>query len=579
MKEKHIYIVTDRVDSDSLERSINSLTRETILTFTPDAFYVLKHTDNNIIRSNELLTNEKHELAAKTIMEQESKLINEIQMSDSLSLITKEILINQIHAVLSVYYMITFTIPKAPLYKVFSNGKFLDFKDKKEACLCLLNKISLGHPFSMRTKKAWFPGLINKLNQISSRILSKKHIYVFSTFVYGTPWVSKEILKADQKASFVSFVSTKGTRVDLLRALGTLFSVLLGMRYIKFVIPHSTYSTSSELSQIINNLEDKDALSGLMCFEDSIMKRISLANSSSEQISLLVGYLNPFCMIAHEMRSPMIMASAFAMKENKVPVYIASHGTHLSSDNLITDIEQKSLSRGILTSSIADYTIVQSAMSKDAMINHYPEHKILEFEQINWGFPNDQKHVSNDKNIKFLHASTYKGMGSLRPWIFETSDEFHKSLSELIQVFNRIDNAELLIRHREIGEMSIKTYEDLIDMENQNILIKTDLDNPFLEDLDEADVVIANFSTTIEEAFTRGKFAILWGEGNRYSHENTPFIPQDLVFSAYSTEDLYNIVNLLIKEIQKKKPKEISQNFDLKDSQKEFINRITSREQ
>ena len=116
-------------------------------------------------------------------------------------------------------------------------------------------------------------------------------------------------------------------------------------------------------------------------------------------------------------------------------------------------------------------------------------------------------------------------------------------------------------------------------MENQNILIKTDLDNTFLEDLDEADVVIANFSTTIEEAFTRGKFAILWGEGNRYSHENTPFIPQDLVFSAYSTEDLYNIVNLLIKEIQKKKPKEISQNFDLKDSQKEFINRITSREQ
>ena len=116
-------------------------------------------------------------------------------------------------------------------------------------------------------------------------------------------------------------------------------------------------------------------------------------------------------------------------------------------------------------------------------------------------------------------------------------------------------------------------------MENQNILIKTDLDNTFLEDLDEADVVIANFSTTIEEAFTRGKFAILWGEGNRYSHENIPFIPQDLVFSAYSTEDLYNIVNLLIKEIQKKKPKEISQNFDLKDSQKEFINRITSREQ
>lgn len=576
MKEKYVYIVADSIDSNFLEKRINSLTRENIITLTPDAFYPLKGTDNNITRSNVLFSNEKHEIAVKTINEQESKLIREIEESKSFTLITKEILVNQIHAVLSVYYMITHTIPEAPLYKVFFDGEFLEFDQKKDACLILFRRIANAHPFLMKTNKPWFPSIINVLNNISSRILSKKNTYIFSTFVYGTPWVSKEVLKIDKKATFVSFVSTKGTRLDLLRSFGTLISALIGMKYIKFVIPHSSYSSTNEYKEIIQNLDDKDAAESLLSFEESIMKRVILANSSSNEISLLVKHLKPLCMISHEMRSPMIMASAFAMKNNKIPVYIASHGTHLSSGNEIIDSEQKSLARGILTSPMADYTIVQSAMSKNAMKKFYPDYRILNYEQINWGFPNDHNYVSDNKKIKFLHASTYKGMGSLRPWIFETSDEFHKSLSELIQVFNRIRSADLLIRHREIGEMSISTYEDLIDKENQNIFIKTDLDNPFLEDLDAADVVIANFSTTIEEALTRGKYVILWGEGNRYSHENSPYLSQELVFSAYSIEDLYNIVDLVVKKIEKEKPKFSKENLVLKESQKGFIKRIVS---
>mgnify|MGYP001254225415 CR=1 FL=1 len=584
MKEKHIYIVSDSIDSNFLEKSISSLTRENIITLSPDAFYILKGTDNNISRSNSLFRDEKHEIAVKAVNQQELKLIREIEESESMTSITKEILLNQIHAVLSIYYMISLTIPEAPIYKVFFEGDFLDFDQKKDACFCLLRKVSNGHPFKLKTNKPWFPSIINLLNNLSSRILSKKNIYIFSTFVYGTPWVSKEVQKIDKEATFVSFVSTKGTRLDLLRSFGTLISALLGMKYIKFVIPHSSCANSNEYKEIIQSLDDQDAAHGLMCFEESIMKRVALANSSSDQISLLVKQLKPLCMIAHEMRSPMSMASAFAMKNNKIPVYLASHGTHLSTGNEIIDLEQKSLARGILTSPLADYTIAQSAMSKDAIRKFYPEFKTLEYDQINWGYPNNKDILANknnkdilaNKKIKFLHASTYKGIGSLRPWIFETSDEFHKSLSELIQIFNRVGSADLLIRHREIGEMSINTYEDLIHKENQNIYIKTDLDNPFLEDLDVADVVIANFSTTIEEALTRGKYVILWGEGNRYSHENSPYISQDLVFSAHSTEEMYNIVNLLIKKIEKENPKLSNENIGLKDSQKAFIQRIVS---
>lgn len=575
MKEKQVYIVADSIDSNLLvERNINS---ETIVTLTPDAFYVLKDSDNNFIRSNELFTNAEHEIVAKTVKQQESKLIHEIEKSDSMTLITKEIFINQIHAALSVYYLISHTIPDATSYKVYDDGEFLDFDQKKDACLCLINRLVKGHPFVMRTNNAWFPSLINKLNDISSKILTKRNTYVFSTFFYGTPWISKEILKIDKQASFISFVSTKGTRLDLLRSFGTIISILLGMRFIKFIIPYSISKNSNEFGELINNIRDKRLAEALKSFEESIIKRVELANSSSIQISKIIKNINPLCMVAHEMRSPMILASAFAIKNHKAPVYLASHGTHLSSENEIINLEQKSLARGILASPIADYMIVQSDMSKDAMKKFYPDLRVLEYEHINWGYPNNYTNISSNEKIRFLHASTYKGMGSFRPWIFETSDEFYKSLCELIQVFNRVDNADLLIRHREIGEMSINTYKDLIESKNQNIFIKTDLDNPFLEDLDSADVVIANFSTTIEEALSRGKYVILWGEGNRYSHENSPFMPQELVFPAYSIEELYNNVSLIVKEIRKKKLTSQKGNIDLKNSQKEFIKRIVSR--
>ena len=164
MKEKHVYIVSDTDEANFLEKSINPLTRENIITLTPDTFYILKGTDNNITRSNSLFSNEKHEIAVKAVNQQESKLVPMIEESETMTSITKEILINQIHALLSIYYMICHTIPEAPLYKVFFDGEFLDFDQKKDVCLCLFGKLANRHPFNMNTNKAWFPSIINTLN-------------------------------------------------------------------------------------------------------------------------------------------------------------------------------------------------------------------------------------------------------------------------------------------------------------------------------------------------------------------------------------------------------------------------------
>ena len=82
-------------------------------------------------------------------------------------------------------------------------------------------------------------------------------------------------------------------------------------------------------------------------------------------------------------------------------------------------------------------------------------------------------------------------------------------------------------------------------------IIKTDQDCPFLEDLECADVVIANFSTTIEEAVSMEKYVILWGEGSRYSHIDNQYLNKELVYPVYSSEELYNTIKLLVQKLKK----------------------------
>ena len=55
--------------------------------------------------------------------------------------------------------------------------------------------------------------------------------------------------------------------------------------------------------------------------------------------------------------------------------------------------------------------IVQSDMSKDAMKKFYPDLRVLEYEHINWGYPNNYTNISSNEKIRFLHAST------LRVWV------------------------------------------------------------------------------------------------------------------------------------------------------------------
>ena len=118
-----------------------------------------------------------------------------------------------------------------------------------------------------------------------------------------------------------------------------------------------------------------------------------------------------------------------------------------------------------------------------------------------------------------LHAGTYKRFGS-RPWIYENSNEYLKSLQLLIHGISKFQNVELIIRVREEPvECDMKALQELLPKVN-NWQFSKEL--KFENDLYKSDLLISFSSTTIEEAL-RAKVPVgLFSLSSRYRHINNP---------------------------------------------------------
>jgi hypothetical protein len=574
MEFKKTYIILDEVDAKTFIASKVNL--KNIISFSPNAYHHLRNTNNTIIRSSELFDNNQHQHIAKEINKIENKIFPVIENEKKLSRIAKEIYFNDIHAALSTCYRIWEILPESESYFVRKGSKFLEIKNKNDAFLFLIKRLQDQIPLSINIRNSSFSTIINSINSFILKALSAKNVFIFASFNYGFPWISRAIMDKEENTIFISFSPTERRIKDLMILFVSIYSFITNKKIIKLIIPPDSFQRKKTVVAFLKLIDINHISKGLGIFMENIGINADMGDSLANKVDEVYREIEPKAIIVHQVRSPMALAIVDAANRNDITSYLASHGTHLTSNNDVCNLEQRSLARGLLASHLVEYNIVQSDLAKEAMTSFFPNLQYLEFENINWGFSSNFSKISRNQKVKILHASTYKALTTFRPWIFESSDEFHKSLTELIITMKEINDAELIIRHREIGEMSIDTYINYIDKQS-SVTIKTDQDSPFIEDLEQADIVIACFSTTIEEAINIGKYVILWGGGYRYSHINNKLLNEKLIYPVYSVEELYNTIKLLIDILASKPEENFKRQLQIKDSQSKFIERLMSK--
>ena len=233
----------------------------------------------------------------------------------------------------------------------------------------------------------------------------------------------------------------------------------------------------------------------------------------SEVISQYLKNLSPDLLISNVNFAENAAAGYYSEKYN-VPSILISHGSHILHYEKYSKSEHEIMKNNILVGK-HQFLGVQSPLAEELIKkDNYVKNDVLRIKPFLWGKKIKKKEKNNDFVV--LHASTFKNRHT-RFHIYETSDEYLKSVKQLCDVISLHKNIKLIIKIRsDYFEMTKETLISLLSPIPENITIESERN--FLEILEETNLVVSFSSTTIEEALVNNVPVLLYGGNNRYCH-------------------------------------------------------------
>lgn len=207
-----------------------------------------------------------------------------------------------------------------------------------------------------------------------------------------------------------------------------------------------------------------------------------------------------------------------------IPSVLISHGSHVPTSNRFADLEWGEHGLGLMNTHYK-YIAIQSPWALRYLKNK-PSNSIpiitgpLLFTKIkrNEYYKSSIKKKLTPEHydkIIILHAGTPKPAQSLRPYVYETVDEYIENINSLIRAVEERKEVHLIVRFRPSGYLQEKDFIEL--------LIKSDCysvhSKGTLEDyLAISDLLVSYSSTTIEEALQNMVPVLLYDRNGKYCH-------------------------------------------------------------
>ena len=207
-------------------------------------------------------------------------------------------------------------------------------------------------------------------------------------------------------------------------------------------------------------------------------------------------------------------AASFYAKKYKIPSILISHGSHVLHTSKFSKNEHEIMAKNILIGEYK-YLGIQSPLAENLLKNNKNiNNELIKIKPFFWGTKIEKE--KRDKEIVVLHASTFKNRHT-RFHIYETSDEYLKTLRELTKVISNYNNFKLIIKVRpDSFEMTKESLISLLSPLPKNVMIESE--KKFEDVLKKADLLVSYSSTTIEEALMNNVPVLLYGGNGRYCH-------------------------------------------------------------
>lgn len=235
--------------------------------------------------------------------------------------------------------------------------------------------------------------------------------------------------------------------------------------------------------------------------------------------------LKPALIISNGSRLDDSILAELCLKR-KIPTIMISHGSHVRPKNELEKIEWEEHGRALLSASFS-FLALQSPLA-ESYLEYFPSlSRAIKTGPLIWGGPIKPeiskmlfKKMFNGKydlgKIRIiLHAATPKPSNSLRLQVYETPDEYIRSICELADAVKNIPNTILIVKFRLQSEIPTEDLRRAVPFSEKIVL---SIDEPFNELLGMSDLLVSFSSTTIEEALQNRIPVLLYGGNGRYQH-------------------------------------------------------------
>lgn len=307
----------------------------------------------------------------------------------------------------------------------------------------------------------------------------------------------------------------------------------------------------------------------------------------SIKLNQFANALRPLALVSSGNRiDDLILAGIYNKKA--VPTILISHGSLVRPKNKYELIEWTEQGRVLLDAPFS-YLASQSPLAEEYFDDFQSSGRVIKTGPIVWGRQINAeaskalfRRMFNGKydfrKIKIiLHAGTPKATKALRLYVYETSDEYIQSLTELANAVEGIPDTVLIIKFRPSFEISAKVLRQFISFSEKVIL---SVDEPFLDLLGISDLLISFSSTTIEEALQNKIPVLLYGGAGRYQHVPAYEIKLDDSIqpsAVYHVKEARNLENALCKILDSDKKEHLFNPYVYaQDSRTPFIDLLRS---
>jgi len=413
--------------------------------------------------------------------------------------------------------------------------------------------------------------LIFEIQFIFFRIISKNRKSIFALEdTYNMPNLIEKISKnVNQNLTVFLSIQRKSlqTRVkEMLKGKIFFFTSLSGIISSKNykIFDNQINNSVTEIKKYLNINSKKTKIFGpninilLIDFIDNTLnKKMHHLNGEINSIKRILRVHKP-----NKVFSQHSLGVGYALGEiclqSNIPALLVTHGSHVPQDQPIPSLEWSIHSQTIFNSHYPFVAIKSPCADKflDKQVNVISKKIItgpLMISQNNQDMDyrlklkkNLYKLNSNDRIL--VHAGTPKGWGSLRPWIYETLDEYINNINDLIKAVDGINGMFFAIRFRSQKDFSL---DDLKSLLFQSDCYDVYEDGLFEDYLVTADFLISYSSTTIEEALQYNVPVIQYDPDNKYEHIASEMLNNKVknyvspIYSVSSKKDLGYALNWL----------------------------------